>query len=152
MQYDLFHIYTVDEHILTVIRNLRRFTIQDYALEFPLCSHVIATIPKPELLYLAGLFHDIAKGRGGDHSELGGHDARKFCLQHDLSEYDAGLVTWLVENHLTMSATAQRQDISDPVVVNRFARLMRDPVHLDYLYLLTVADIRNCGTAGRMPC
>jgi [protein-PII] uridylyltransferase len=142
MQYDLFHIYTVDEHILTVISNLRRFTVQDCALEFPLCSHIVATIPKPELLYLAGLFHDIAKGRGGDHSELGGHDAHDFCLQHDLSEYDAGLVTWLVENHLMMSSTAQRQDISDPVVVNRFARLMHDPMHLDYLYLLTVADIR----------
>jgi [protein-PII] uridylyltransferase len=142
MQYDLFHIYTVDEHILTVIRNLRRFTVQDFALEFPLCSHVVATLPKPELLYLAGLFHDIAKGRGGDHSELGGRDARDFCLQHDLSEYDAGLVTWLVENHLVMSATAQSQDISDPAVVNRFARRFRDPVHLDYLYLLTVADIR----------
>jgi len=142
MQYDLFHIYTVDEHILTVIRNLRRYTVQEYALEFPLCSHIVATIPKPELLYLAGLFHDIAKGRGGDHSELGAGDAHEFCMRHDLSEYDAGLVTWLVENHLIMSATAQRQDISDPVVVNRFAKRVRDPMHLDYLYLLTVADIR----------
>jgi [protein-PII] uridylyltransferase len=143
MQYDLFHIYTVDEHILTVIRNLRRFTVQEHALEFPLCSHIVATIPKPELLYLAGLFHDIAKGRGGDHSELGAHDAREFCLRHDLSEYDARLVTWLVENHLIMSSTAQRQDISDPVVVNRFAKRAGDPMHLDYLYLLTVADIRG---------
>lgn len=142
MQYDLFHIYTVDEHILTVIRNMRRFSVQDCALEFPLCSHVVATLPKLELLYIAGLFHDIAKGRGGDHSELGAHDAQVFCLQHDLSEYDAGLVTWLVENHLVMSATAQRQDISDPVVVNRFAARIKDAVHLDYLYLLTVADIR----------
>jgi [protein-PII] uridylyltransferase len=143
MQYDLFHIYTVDEHILRVIRNLRRFTMQEFTLEYPLCSHVSATLPKPELLYLAGLFHDIAKGRGGDHSELGGRDAHEFCIQHDLSDYDAGLVTWLVENHLIMSATAQRQDISDPVVVNNFARRVRDPVHLDYLYLLTVADIRG---------
>jgi [protein-PII] uridylyltransferase len=143
MQYDLFHIYTVDEHILTVVRNLRRFTVQEFALEFPLCSHIVATIPKPELLYLAGLFHDIAKGRGGDHSELGARDAREFCLRHDLSDYDADLVTWLVENHLIMSFTAQRQDISDPVVVNRFAKLVRDPMHLDYLYLLTVADIRG---------
>ena len=142
MQYDLFHIYTVDEHILTVIRNLRRFTLQNHALEFPLCSHIVATLPKLELLYLAGLFHDIAKGRGGDHSELGGRDAHEFCIQHDLSAYDAGLVTWLVENHLVMSATAQRQDISDPVVVNRFAQRIRDTMHLDYLYLLTVADIR----------
>jgi [protein-PII] uridylyltransferase len=100
------------------------------------------TLPKPELLYLAALFHDIAKGRGGDHSELGGRDAHEFCIQHDLSEYDAGLVTWVVENHLIMSSTAQRQDISDPAVVNRFAQRIKDPVHLDYLYLLTVADIR----------
>jgi [protein-PII] uridylyltransferase len=125
-----------------VIRNLRRFTVQECALEFPLCSHIVATLPKVELLYLAGLFHDIAKGRGGDHSELGGRDAHDFCILHDLSEYDAALVTWLVENHLVMSATAQRQDISDPVVVYRFAQRVKDPVHLDYLYLLTVADIR----------
>jgi [protein-PII] uridylyltransferase len=143
MQYDLFHIYTVDEHILTVIRNLRRFTVHEFALEFPLCSHVAGTLPKPELLYIAGLFHDIAQGRGGDHSELGSSDAREFCERHDLSQYDTGLVTWLVENHLLMSSTAQRQDISDPVVVNRFAESVRDTVHLDYLYLLTVADIRG---------
>ncbi len=147
MQYDLFHIYTVDEHILTVVRNLRRFTVPEHALEFPLCSHIVDTIPKPELLYLAGLFHDIAKGRGGDHSELGARDAHEFCLRHDLSAYDAGLVTWLVENHLIMSSTAQSQDISDPVVVNRFARRVRDPMHLDYLYLLTVADIRGTNPA-----
>ena len=142
MQYDLFHSYTVDEHILTVVRNLRRFTVHEFALEFPLCSHIVATIPKPELLYLAGLFHDIAKGRGGDHSQLGGTDARDFCTRHDLSDYDTDLVTWLVEKHLLMSATAQREDISDPVVVNRFANTIKDTVHLDYLYLLTVADIR----------
>jgi len=142
MQYDLFHIYTVDEHILFVVRNLRRFTVQEHALEFPLCSHVIATLPKPELLYLAALFHDIAKGRGGDHSELGGQEAYEFCIRHDLSDYDAGLVTWLVEHHLIMSFTAQREDIDDPVVINRFARAVGDPVRLDYLYTLTVADIR----------
>jgi [protein-PII] uridylyltransferase len=143
MQYDLLHIYTVDEHILTVIRNMRRFTVHEFALEYPLCSHVIATLPKLELLYLAGLFHDIAKGRGGDHSTLGGKDARKFCSQHGLSDYDTDLVTWLVNRHLLMSSTAQREDISDPVVVNRFAKVMGDTVHLDYLYLLTVADIRG---------
>ena len=142
MQYDLFHIYTVDEHILTVVRNLRRFTVHEFALEFPLCSHVIATLPKPELLYLAGFFHDIAKGRGGNHSELGGVEARDFCRQHDLSTYDTELVTWLVENHLQMSSVSQREDISDPVVINRFARQMKDSAHLDYLYLLTVADVR----------
>jgi len=143
MQYDLFHIYTVDEHILSVVRNLRRFTVHEFALEFPLCSHVIATLPKPELLYIAGLFHDIDKGRGGDHSELGSITAREFCVRHGLGEYDAGLVSWLVKQHLLMSTTAQRKDISDPVVVNRFAETVGDTVHLDYLYLLTVADIRG---------
>ena len=143
MQYDLFHIYTVDEHILSVVRNLRRFTVHKFALEFPLCSHVIATLPKPELLYLAGLFHDIDKGRGGDHSELGSITAREFCVRHGLSDYDSDLVSWLVKQHLLMSSTAQREDISDPVVVNRFAKTIKDTVHLDYLYLLTVADIRG---------
>ena len=143
MQYDLFHCYTVDEHILTVLRNMRRFTVHECALEFPLCSHIIATLPKPELLYLAGLFHDIAKGRGGDHSTLGGEDAREFCIQHGLGNYDTNLVTWLVNQHLLMSSTAQREDISDPVVVNRFARVVQDTVYLDYLCLLTVADIRG---------
>jgi [protein-PII] uridylyltransferase len=142
MQYDLFHIYTVDEHILMVIRNLRRFTTHEFITEFPLCSHIFGTLPKPELIYIAGLFHDIAKGRGGDHSELGSADARKFCERHDLSAYDTDLVTWLVEQHLLMSSTAQRQDIDDPVVVNRFAESVQDTVRLDYLYLLTVADIR----------
>jgi [protein-PII] uridylyltransferase len=142
MQYDLFHIYTVDEHILFVVRNLRRFMIPHYAHENPLCSHIIATLPKPEILYLAGLFHDIAKGRKGDHSDLGSAEAREFCMRHHLSEYDTSLLEWLVARHLLMSATAQREDISDPAVVNRFARTVGDPVRLDYLYLLTVADIR----------
>jgi [protein-PII] uridylyltransferase len=148
MQYDLFHAYTVDEHIMFVVRNLRRFTLPEYADELPLCNKVMATIPKPELLYIAGLFHDIAKGRGGDHSELGSEDARRFCSLHDLSEYDTSLVEWLVRQHLLMSSTAQRQDISDPVVVNRFARIVENPVRLDYLYLLTVADIR--GTSSEL--
>jgi len=143
MQYDLFHSYTVDAHILTVVRNLRRFTVHEFALELPLCSHITATLPKPELLYLAGLFHDIAKGRGGDHSTLGGKDVHEFCIQHGLGDYDTNLVTWLVSQHLLMSSTAQREDISDPVVVNRFANIVGDTVHLDYLYLLTVADIRG---------
>ena len=143
MQYDLVHVYTVDEHILMVVRNLRRFTVHEYANEYPLCSHIIGTLPKPELLYIAGLFHDIAKGRGGDHSQLGSTDAFKFCELHDLGEYDTRLVTWLVKQHLLMSSTAQRQDIDDPVVVNRFARIVEDTVRLDYLYLLTVADIRG---------
>ncbi len=142
MQYDLFHVYTVDQHTLFVIRNLRRFTIKRYYDEFPLCSEIMQQLPKQELLYLAGLFHDIAKGRGGDHSALGQHDALEFCQAHGLSDYDSRLVAWLVKNHLIMSTTAQRQDISDPDVVNAFAQRVTDQSHLNYLYLLTVADIR----------
>jgi len=142
MQYDLFHIYTVDEHTMFMVRNLRRFTVPANAHEFPLCSRIMQNLPKPELLYLAGLFHDIAKGRGGDHSELGSKDAEAFCLHHSLSNYDSHLVAWLVQNHLVMSTTAQRRDISDPLVVNEFANKVGDRVRLNYLYLLTVADIR----------
>ncbi|MCW9024386.1 MAG: [protein-PII] uridylyltransferase [Gammaproteobacteria bacterium] len=143
MQHDLFHIYTVDEHTLRVIRNLRRFTVKEFANEFPLCSEIIQTIPKQELLILSGLFHDIAKGRGGSHSELGTVDALEFCQQHNLSKYDSNLVAWLVRNHLLMSSTAQRKDISDPDVVHEFAVQVGDLHHLNYLYLLTVADIRG---------
>ncbi len=143
MQYDLFHVYTVDEHTLMVVRNLRRLTVPEFSHELPLCSELIQRIPKPEILYLAGLFHDIAKGRGGDHSELGAHDAIAFCLHHDLSQYDAHFVGWLVKNHLVMSSTAQRKDISDPQVIADFAAIAGDQTHLDYLFLLTVADIRG---------
>lgn len=143
MQYDLFHIYTVDEHILTVVRNLRRFFTEAHSSELPLCSQLTATLPKPEILYLAGLFHDIGKGRGGDHSELGATDAREFCLHHGMSQYDADFVAWLVSNHLLMSMTAQRKDISDPDTVAEFAKIVGDQTHLDYLYLLTVGDIRG---------
>lgn len=142
MQYDLFHVYTVDQHIIVTIRNLRRFIVEEFAEEFPLCSHIKKRIPKPELLYLAGLFHDIAKGRGGDHSELGAYDAEIFCHQHSLSEYDSRLIIWLVQNHLLMSATAQHKDLSDPTVVHNFAIKVADKKRLDYLYLLTVADMR----------
>ncbi len=142
MQHDLFHVYTVDEHTLTVVRNLRRFTVADHHHEFPLCSKVSHSIPKPELLYIAGLFHDIAKGRGGDHSVLGAPEAAAFCQHHGLSEYDSNLVSWLVRNHLIMSTTAQRKDISDPEVINKFAAQIGNEHYLDYLYLLTVADIR----------
>ncbi|MEW6352947.1 MAG: [protein-PII] uridylyltransferase [Pseudomonadota bacterium] len=142
MQHDLFHVYTVDEHTLFLLRNLRRFALEKFAHEFPLCSEIFQRLPKPEILYLAGLFHDIAKGRGGDHSELGAHEALAFCLHHGMSRYDANLVAWLVQYHLIMSATAQRQDIGDPAVINAFAARVRDQTHLDYLYLLTVADIR----------
>ncbi len=143
MQYDLFHVYTVDDHTLMVLRNVRRFTVPEFAREFPLCSQIIKTIPKLELLYLAALFHDIAKGRGGDHSELGAEDAALFCRHHGLSEYDTALVTWLVKNHLIMSVTAQHKDTSDPEVISEFAHAVGDQLHLDHLYLLTVADIRG---------
>ncbi|HQU15146.1 MAG: [protein-PII] uridylyltransferase [Chromatiales bacterium 21-64-14] len=142
MQYDLFHVYTVDEHTLTLVRNLRRFTVAEFSHEFPLCSGLIQQLPKPELLYIAALFHDIAKGRGGDHSELGAADAEAFCRAHGLSQYDTRLVCWLVRNHLIFSLTAQRRDISDPQVIHGFAQKVGDQAHLDYLYLLTVADIR----------
>ncbi len=142
MQHDLFHVYTVDEHTLRVVRNLRRFFIPAHAHENPLCAHIAETLPKPHLLHLAGLFHDVAKGRGGDHATLGAVDAFAFCMTHDLPAFDSRLVAWLVEHHVTMSRTAQRQDTSDPVVVEHFATLVGDILHLDYLYLLTVADIR----------
>ena len=147
MQYDLFHVFTVDEHTLWVVRNIRRFMVPAFFHEFPLCSEIAQNIPKPELLYIAGLFHDIAKGRGGDHSELGAEDAYAFCIRHGLSEYDSRLVGWLVRRHLLMSMTAQRMDIEDPEVIQRFAGTVGDPVRLDYLYLLTVADVRATNPA-----
>ncbi len=142
MQHDLFHVYTVDEHTLFVVRNLRRFTVPEFAHEFPLASRLIQHLVKPERLYLGGLFHDIAKGRGGDHSVLGETEARSFCERHGLSEYDTRFVSWLVRNHLVMSWTAQRQDITDPAVVLEFAQKVGDQERLDNLYLLTVADMR----------
>lgn len=143
MQYDLFHVYTVDEHTLNVLANLRRYTVPERARELPLCTALAHRIPKLEILYLAGLFHDIAKGQMGDHSRLGARQAWEFCRLHGLSEFDAGLVAWLVEKHLVMSITAQRKDISDTQVVQAFAAEVGDPTRLDYLYLLTVADIRG---------
>lgn len=143
MQFDLFHVYTVDEHILFVIRNLRRFGLDEYASRFPLCHYILREIPKQELLYLAGLFHDLAKGRGGDHSGLGAEAARRFCQRHHLSEYDAGLVAWLVQEHLLMSKTAQKEDLNDPEVIKAFAQKVGDATRLNYLYALTVADING---------
>ena len=143
MQYDLFHAYTVDEHTLFVVSNLRRFALSRFDEEYPLCSRIMQSLDKPEIAYLSGLFHDIAKGRGGDHSELGAVDAEAFCLEHGLSQYDARTVAWLVRHHLELSTTAQKKDIGDPDVINEFARLVGDQRHLDYLYLLTVADVRG---------
>ena len=143
MQHDLFHVYTVDAHSLFVVRNLRRFFVNEFTSEFPFASGIASRLEKPERLYLAGLFHDIAKGRGGDHSVLGEADTLSFCKHHDLSEYDAHFVSWLVRHHLLMSNTAQKEDISDPGVVLRFIDKVGDQEHLDNLYLLTVADIRG---------
>ena len=143
MQYDLFHTYTVDEHSLFVVRNLRMFADPARRDEHPHCADIFARLPKPELIYVAGLFHDIAKGRGGDHSEIGAELVREFCTRHGFGQYDSNLVAWLVRHHLLMSITAQRRDISDPGVVSEFAAAAGDHVHLDYLYLLTVADIRG---------
>jgi [protein-PII] uridylyltransferase len=148
MQYDLFHAYTVDAHTLFVVSNLRRFALERYDDEFPKLARIFRALPKPELAYLAAIFHDIAKGRGGDHSELGAVDAEAFCLEQGLSRYDARLVAWLVRHHLKLSVTAQKQDISDPQVVNAFARDVGDQARLDYLYVLTVADVR--GTNPRL--
>lgn len=142
MQHDLFHIYTVDEHTLFLVRNLRRFSCDKYKEEFPLCSKVYDEIPKTELLFIAGLYHDIAKGRGGDHSLLGVVDATAFCKRHNLSEFDTKTVTFIVRQHLTMSATAQKFDINDPDVIKAFAAKVKTVDRLNYLYLLTVADIR----------
>jgi len=143
MQHDLFHVYTVDEHILMVVRNLRRFAVPKHAHEFPLCSQLISEFARPEVLYVAGLFHDIAKGRGGDHSQLGKKDARTFCTHHQLSRDDSDLIVWLVEHHLSLSATAQKQDLSDPDVIAGFAGKIKNERYLVALYLLTVADVRG---------
>lgn len=143
MQFDLFHVYSVDEHILFVVQNMRHFGMPEYADTYPLCQKILKILPKQELLYLSGLFHDIAKGRQGDHSKLGAKDAIDFCKRHGLSTYDADLVGWLVENHLILSKTAQREDINDPEIINKFAVKMGDREHLNYLYLLTVADVNG---------
>ena len=143
MQHDLFHVYTVDQHILMVVRNMRRFTMSEHAHEYPYCSQLMADFSQPWLLYVAALFHDIAKGRGGDHSKLGVADATQFCEEHGMSPEDTELVAFLVENHLSMSQVAQKQDMSDPEVIEAFARVVGDERHLTGLYLLTVADIRG---------
>lgn len=144
MQHDLFHIYTVDAHTIAVIRKCRQFRHNEWRDEFPIPHRIVNQLPKIELLYIAALFHDIGKGRGGDHSELGAVDAKEFCQQHSLGKWDTQLIVWLVKNHLVMSMTAQRKDISDPEVIHNFAQQMQDVIHLDYLCVLTIADI--CAT------
>jgi len=141
MQHDLFHIYTVDAHTMMVIRRMRRLHYRSAEENFPLAARVVRKLPKIELLYIAGLFHDIGKGRGGDHSVLGASDVVRFCRRHGLDDGDTELVEWLVRAHLAMSATAQRQDIHDPAVVREFAGQVGNETRLDYLYVLTVADI-----------
>jgi len=141
MQYDLFHVYTVDAHTLNVIKHLRKLGKPGVAEKFPLASKLIERLAKPELIYMAGLYHDIGKGRGGNHSELGAVDAEAFGERHQLPQWDTQLIVWLVQNHLVMSTTAQRKDLSDPQVIFDFAQLVGDETHLDYLYVLTVADI-----------
>jgi len=148
MQYDLFHIYTVDAHSLHVLRNLRMFRHPEIRDEFPVAHHIVHRIPKIELLYIAGLFHDLGKGRGGDHSELGAEDAYHFCLHHRLPKWDSKLVAWLVKHHLLMSMTCQKKDISDPEVIHEFACIVGDQTRLDYLHALTVADI--CATNPKL--
>lgn len=148
MQFDLFHVYTVDQHTLAVLKNIASFANSDCSERFALAHEVWPRLRKPELLLLAGLFHDIGKGRGGDHSELGAVDARVFCTAIGLSEGDIALVEWLVRKHLLMSITAQKQDIADPDVIHRFATVVGDRERLDHLYLLTCADI--AGTSPKL--
>ncbi len=143
MQHDLFHVYTVDQHILMVLRNVRRFFIAEHAHEYPFCSQLAAGWDKPFLLYLAALFHDIAKGRGGDHSDLGATEVRRFCRQHGIEREDAKLVEFLVREHLSMSRVAQKEDLGNPAVIHAFARRVVNERYLTALYLLTVADIRG---------
>ncbi len=148
MQHDLFHVYTVDQHILMVLRNVRRFFIPEHAHEYPFCSQLAAQWGQPWVLYVAALFHDVAKGRGGDHSVLGGQEVRRFCRAHGVLRADMELIEFLVLHHLTMSRVAQKEDLSDPEVISRFARLVGSETRLTALYLLTVADIR--GTSPRV--
>ncbi|WP_028486546.1 [protein-PII] uridylyltransferase [Thiomicrorhabdus chilensis] len=145
MQFNIFHAYTVDDHTILVIRNLRRFFVDEFAYEYPTAHQIAKSICKPEILFLAGLFHDIAKGRGGAHEVLGAEDALEFADQHNLSEKDGLLLSWLVRHHLEFSGIAQKKDLSNPEVIHHFAELVKDHQHLDYLYLLTVADV--CATS-----
>ena len=148
MQHDLFHVYTVDQHILMVLRNVRRFFMAEHAHEYPFCSQLASGWDKPWMLYVAALFHDIAKGRGGDHSELGTVEVRRFCKQHGIAAEDTQLIEFLVREHLTMSRIAQKSDLSDPKVIADFAKRVGNERYLTALYLLTVADIRGTSPQG----
>ena len=143
MQHDLFHVYTVDQHIMMVLRNVRRFFIVEHTHEYPFCSQLAAHWDKPWVLYVAALFHDVAKGRGGDHSDLGAVEVRRFCRDHGIDKEDTRLIEFIVKEHLTMSRVAQKEDLSDPDVIDAFAATVKDPRRLTALYLLTVADIRG---------
>ncbi len=143
MQHDLFHIYTVDAHTLKVVQNMCNFLLPSAKEEFPVAAHIMTRLPRLDLLYMAGLYHDIGKGRGGDHSTLGAVDAEIFCRRHGVSPRETRLVSWLVEKHLLMSSVSQKQDLSDPDVIRNFALIVGDQMHLDYLYALTVADING---------
>ena len=143
MQHDLFHVYTVDQHILMVLRNVRRFFIPEHAHEYPFCSQLASTFDRPWVLFVAALFHDVAKGRGGDHSVLGEREARRFCRDHGIEREDERLIEFLVAQHLTMSRIAQKEDLSDPDVIAGFAKAVGSERRLTALYLLTVADIRG---------
>ena len=146
MQFDLFHAYTVDEHTHRLIKNLHRFSQPEHSDEFPICSDIFKKIDKPEILYIAGIFHDIGKGRGGDHSELGAIDAKSFCNLHGINKSDSDLISWLVNSHLMMSMTTQKQDIYEPSVIEKFAKTVKSSRYLDHLYCLTVADVRATNT------
>ena len=143
MQHDLFHVYTVDQHILQVVRNLRRLSLSEFAHEYPYCSRLMAAFPERWRLFVAALFHDIAKGRGGDHSQRGMSDARRFCRTHGIDKHDTGLIVFLVEHHLTMSTFAQKRDLTDPDTIHRFAAIVGTEERLTGLYLLTMCDIRG---------
>ena len=143
MQHDLFHVYTVDQHILMVLRNVRRFFIPEHAHEYPFCSQLASTWDAPWLLIVAAIFHDVAKGRGGDHSDLGALEARRFCRAHGVAREDSALIEFLVQQHLTMSRIAQKEDLSDGEVITAFATMVGNERRLTALYLLTVADIRG---------
>ena len=141
MQFDLFHSYTVDAHTLQVVRNMRRFRYKNNEQKFPIAAHIHSRLPRVELLYIAGFYHDLGKGMKGDHSKIGSEIAKEFCLNHRLPLWDTNLVCWLVDNHLVMSTTAQREDIQDPNIIHNFAKFVGDQTRLDYLYALTVADM-----------